>query len=324
VYSGAVEACDDGVDNDCDGAPDCGDGDCAADPACTVDGFALVPAGTFQMGSPEDEVGRYVDEDLHPVTLTRPVYLGLLEVTQAEFDAVMGFNPSWQTNCDDCPIEMITWYDAVAFTNRMSAAEGFPLCYAIQDATCADGTAVGDDYEACLNGDQGGIDMAQVGLVGAAIVYDCEGFRLPTEAEWEYGARGGLDARPTPNGGGLLEDTLDSCEGDVELDDGTLLDDQAWYCGNAEGRTQPVGLLEPNGYGLHDTVGNVWEWCHDGWAAYDGAATDPIGPEDGSDRIHRGCSWFSHPHSARVAIRGFIEPDIRTEFLGLRLARTGP
>ena len=319
----AVELCGDAVDNDCDTAADCSDEDCTTDPVCN--GYVLAPSGTFTMGSPVEEVGRFSNEDQHQVTLTRGFYIGETVVTQLDFETVLGWNPSqcnWGCG-DDYPAQYLTWYDAVAYANVVSANDGLTPCYDLSSVECWDGSNVGASYWECLNATRGGIHGADVALNGIATPYVCEGYRLPTEAEWEYAARAGETAA-FPNGGNLYAGDDVNCGGNLLLDNGTYLDDIAWYCGNENGATEPVGSLHPNTWGLYDTSGNVLEWVWDWSANYDGNVFDPTGPASGTHRVKRGNFWGMTPAFARAANRGYANPDDRTMFLGFRLARSSP
>jgi formylglycine-generating enzyme required for sulfatase activity len=231
--------------------------------------YVLVSKGSFTMGSPPGEAGRSSDETQHMVTLTRDFYLKATEVTQGEWRALMGDNPSSFGDCgDDCPVESVSWFQAVDYVNALSRSEGLEECYG--------GT---------------GSERSFVGL-------DCRGYRLPTEAEWEYAARAG---------------TLGARYGE--------LDDIAWYGANASA-TQPVGRKAPNDWGLHDMLGNVWEWTHDWYGAYGGAATDPVGPARGSGRVSRGGGWDYVAALCRAAYRHRDHPVIRRSYLGFRPARS--
>ena len=201
-----------------------GDNPDADTEGCT--NFALVPAGTFTMGSPTDELGHVSEhETQHEVTLTSSFFIQTTEVTQGQWRALMGNTMWFFKECgDDCPMEMVTWFDAVGFANAKSVAEGLEPCY---------------DPEGAVIGDPDGN------------LYHCEGYRLPTEAEWEYAARGGTQTAFFT--GGI---TKQNCG----IDDN--LDRIGWYCGNTE-RTHPVGEKEANSYGLYDVHGNVYEWVHD-------------------------------------------------------------
>ncbi len=235
------------------------------------DGFVRIPSGSFQMGSPASEDGRFTDETQHRVTITRAFLMQATEVTQGQYRSLMGKNPSHFTSCgDDCPVETVSWREAVAYCNALSRKEGLPECYD------------GDRLE---------------GL-------DCKGYRLPTEAEWEYAARAG---------------STGARYGD--------LDSVAWYDGNSGSSTHPVGKKKPNAWGLSDMLGNVNEWCHDWNGDYSsGSATDPTGPQTGSNRVRRGGSWSSTATAGlvRAALRDGGTPDYRNDFLGLRPARFCP
>jgi formylglycine-generating enzyme required for sulfatase activity len=241
-----------------------------AGPSCDVrgpDGFVAIPPGTFTMGSPDAEEGRSSDEPLHFVTLTQGFWLQATEVTQAQYQSVMGANPSSFNGCADCPVERVSWHDAVAYVNALSDREGLTRCY---------------------DGEQ---------FVGVG----CVGYRLPTEAEWEYAARAG---------------TTGARYGD--------LDAIAWYSDNAGRRTRPVGQKQANAWGLHDMLGNVWEWVHDWYGSYPGRATDPSGPSSGTGRLVRGGSFAGGGSYLRAASRGSYSPRSRGFNIGFRVARSIP
>jgi len=140
----------------------------------------------------------------------------------------------------------------------------------------------------------------------------CRGFRLPTEAEWEYAARAG-SLTSTYNGNVPAGYT---CNADA------VLTPIAWYCGNSGNRTQPVRQKQANAWGLYDMLGNVWEWTHDWYGAYGGAATDPVGPSTGSSRVIRGGSWGNGAARCRAAFRIDFDPGGRYGYLGFRPARS--
>jgi formylglycine-generating enzyme required for sulfatase activity len=187
----------------------------------------------------------------------------------------------------------VNWHEVAAYANALSGLEGLGECY-----SCT-GTAPTD------------IDCAPSGSYASP--YDCPGYRLPTEAEWEYAARGG-DPRATYAG----ELTGTDCSD-------TTVDPIAWVCGNASSTTHPVGTKTANAYGLYDMPGNVREWCHDWYAAYPGGAeTDPAGPPSGSQRCVRGSAWYYYARDARAAYRGRALPDLRNGGLGGRILRASP
>ena len=244
------------------------------------EGFVLIPAGTFSMGSPSDEPDRRDDETQHLVTITHAFYLQEHEVTQAQWSEVMGNNPSYFSRYgDDHPVESVSWYDAVDYANALSSAEGLNTCYRVSDRS-----------------------VTFQGL-------DCEGYRLPTEAEWEYAAR----AETT---------TAWSCGSVADC-----LYEIAWFGPRTSLGPSAVGRKQPNDWGLYDMVGNVWEWC---WDWYDDSyypsepSFDPLGPETGLYRVVRGGSYDSHIPITRVSYRYKIGPQYRLNHVGFRLVRTGP
>ena len=250
--------------------------------------FVRIPAGSFVMGSPEGEEGRDDYERQHEVTISQGFYIGKYEVTQGEWEAVMGRNHSDFKACGSrCPVENVSWDEVQEFIGRLN------------DLGSESGYA----------------------------------YRLPTEAEWEYAARAGT-VGATP-------------EGELRIlgeSNAPVLDGQAWYGGNSgvsyEGGfdcsdwgerqyeselcgTHPVGQKRANGWGLHDMLGNVWEWTADWDGAYPGGpVTDPTGPSMGSRRVVRGGGWHTHARYVRSAYRSLYSPGSRYAGIGFRLVRT--
>jgi len=268
--------------------------------AASLPGYVVIEPGRFEMGSPSGEAGRDPAELLHTVTITRRFYLKTTEVTQAEWQQVMGTNPSMFVSCGgSCPVENVSWLRAVAFANAVSAREGLPPCYI-------------DPV------DGGAYDSADVAAGRMPTWTDgvaCRGYRLPTEAEWEYAARAGTtDAFYTGaiSGGG--------CPARDQA-----LDLAGWYCGNAGMTTHPVAQRSPSPWGLFDMLGNVREWVWDWIADYaPGAAVDPIGPAAGTYRVRRGGSWNVAASFCRAAGRGGADLVGEYSTQGVRLARTIP
>jgi formylglycine-generating enzyme required for sulfatase activity len=236
------------------------------------------------------------------------------EVTQGEWRAISGgTNPSCfqQTtgiNCttvnanDQGPVDWVDWYSALGFANALSLARGLEACYTLTG--CTDG----------VNGWRDGIHN---GCVSATFVgLDCTGYRLPTEAEWEYAARAGTTTA-TPLG--ALVSSVFDCETPQPS-----LDSLAWWCRNAGNRTQRVATREPNPWGLYDMLGNVSEWTWDHYGAYGGAVTDPLGPGTGVERVVRGGDWISVAQVLRSAHRESLSPGDRSSTYGFRLVRTVP
>ena len=179
--------------------------------------------------------------------------IGKYPVTQAQWREVMGGNPSYFKDCDDCPVESVSWLDVQDFLKKINQQTGFK-------------------------------------------------FRLPTEAEWEYAARGGNQSK----------DYLYAGSND--------LDEVGWYWKNSGGKTHPVGSKKPNELGIYDMSGNVWEWCWDWYGDYlPGAKKDYAAPEEGDYRVIRGGSWFNDAEGCRAADRGYNTPTNRCLNVGFRL-----
>ena len=248
------------------------------------------------MGSPADEPCRGSDEELHQVTLTRAFAIQSTEVTQGQFEALMGYNPSEFKSCGtDCPVETVNWHEAVAYCNALSAQATLTPCYA-----CS-GT---DEHVTC--------DVAPA--YAGANISTCPGYRLPTEAEWEYAYRAGTQ---TAYYIGDIDPAACKCQPDANVKLST------WYCGNQNATTRPVGLKQENAWHLHDMAGNVWEWCHDGYTASLGteAISDPWGIPNPSSRVLRGGSWAYHASHTRAANRSGYAPTERRKTLGFRCSR---
>jgi formylglycine-generating enzyme required for sulfatase activity len=238
-----------------------------------------VNGGAFMMGSPASEAERFADEVQHRVTVSS-FYLGRYEVTQKEWREVMGNNPSYFKG-DDLPVENVSWYDAVEYCNKRSQKEGLTPAYTIK------GTNVTWNKKA-------------------------NGYRLPTEAEWEYACRAGTTT-PFSTGNNITTSQA-NYDGDYP------------YSGYARGsyreKTTPAGTFAPNAWGLYDMHGNVWEWCWDWFGDYaSGAQTDPSGAGTGSRRVLRGGAWLSFARELRSAYRAKPVPEDRGHSLGFRLAR---
>lgn len=216
--------------------------------------LVLIRAGSFTMGSTNGDAD---EKPVHQVTISQAFYIGRYEVTQAQWQSVMGSNPSYFRDCGgNCPLEQVSWNDAQNFINKLNENnDGF-------------------------------------------------GYRLPTEGEWEYACRAG---------------TTGEYAGD--------LDSMAWYSANSGGKTHLVGTKQPNGFGLYDMHGNVWEWCEDWYhPSYDGAPGDGSAWLSGGDQWHprvlRGGSWSPFAPYLRSAGRyypAYYTPDFRYNYVGFRV-----
>jgi formylglycine-generating enzyme required for sulfatase activity len=234
-------------------------------------GMVFVEGGAFNMGNNKGSSGEKL---VHDVTVSS-FYMGKFEVTQEEWKPVMGNNPSYRKG-NPCPVNLINWYDAVEYCNKRSRKEGFKPCYS-------------------GSGDQ------------IACNFDADGYRLPTEAEWEYAARGGIQSRHFKFSGS-------NDAGEV-----------AWYLKNLIVYFQPVGEKKPNELGIYDMSGNMWEMCWD-WYDIDyyknSPAKNPKGPLSGIRRIIRGGSWLDPEDKLGCTLRSAIVPYRKAAHLGIRVVRT--
>ena len=239
-------------------------------PGPSVDLLAVSP-GAFLMGSAASEPGHDDDECQHVVRFEAGFQLATVPITQRIYEEIIGYNPSRTPN-PDCPVDLVSWLDAIRFCNELSVTEGLELAYAI-------------------NRDEVNWDRK------------ANGYRLPTEAEWEAAGRAG---------------ELTAFAG------ATTPQDVAWYWRNAHGQSQPVRGKHPNRWGMYDMCGNVWEWVWDRYGPYpkDRITDDPTGPEEGEMRLARGGSWYSMDAEIRVACRMCrLHPSDRNQFVGFRVAR---
>ena len=262
----------------------------AAAAAEVNDGLVLLPWGTVTIGSPDSERQRQADETQHQVTLSA-FYVDPHEVTQKDYQAVMGTNPS-HFRGDNLPVEQVTWYDAINYCNKLSEAKGLTPVYQI------DGTTVIWNRAA-------------------------DGYRLLTEAEWEYAARAGTQS-VFYEGGQIVADLVNFCGSYPYLIEENYLSHQNPEVVTSTYRqeTMPVDGLAPNSWGLYHMEGNVSEWCFDYYDPYDTAKnTDPSGPTSGSLRVNRGGGWNDFAKHVRMAYRSVTSPDTVEQNLGFRIAR---
>ena len=254
-------------------------------------GFVLIHSGSFQMGSPKKEEGRSNDEFLHRVKLTRSFYMQKTMVTQAQWKELMENNPSGFKG-NSLPVERINWFEACVCANALSRKEGLSEAYLLKNSSGKPGT--------------NSFTCSEVQIIGND-PYACNGYRLPTEAEWEYAARAGTKTAY------------------YNENNASKLDQIAWYRSNSGGKTHSVGKKTENLWKLHDMSGNVWEWCWDlyGVSYYKSSPTnDPTGPNSGSSRVLRGGSWYYSAIGIRSANRLYSNPYNRYRTRGFRLVRS--
>jgi formylglycine-generating enzyme required for sulfatase activity len=253
--------------------PACG-GEDTPDPAHVE--MIAVAGGSFRMGDINDYSPEENEKPAHEVAIS-PFRMSRTEITQAQWTAIMGANPAKHQG-DNLPAENVTWFDAVSYCNKLSEREGLTVCYTgdlARDPQC--------DFKA-------------------------GGYRLPTEAEWEYACRAGT--------------TSEFYTGSTDADCARA----AWYVGNAGGSTQAVGQKARNSFGLCDMSGNVVEWV---WDRYDrtyyqySPAADPTGPLGGTERVQRGGSYFVISFGCRSASRNMLAPKYKGYDLGFRVVRSG-
>ncbi len=219
--------------------------------------FVFIEPGSFQMGSNN---GDSDEKPIHRVTISNDFYMGKYEVTQSEYESIMGSNPSNFSGSNN-PVEKVSWHDAIAFCKTLTERE--------QNA----------------------------GRLPAGARY-----RLPTEAEWEYCAKGGNKSKGYTYSG---SDSINSV---------------GWYSSNSGSKTNPVGQKQANELGLYDMSGNVWEWCNDWKGSYSsGSVTNPSGASSGSSRVLRGGSWNSSASDCRSALRLWCEPSNANYYFGFRV-----
>jgi formylglycine-generating enzyme required for sulfatase activity len=238
--------------------------------------LVLIPAGEFEMGSDEEPAD---EKPRHRVKISKPFRLSSTEVTQGQYRDVLGESPSDFKGADTRPVERVSWFDAVKFCNALSASEKRSAYYEIK-----------------------GDDVHVVGEPGA-------GYRLPTEAEWEYACRAGSSEKYSFG------------------DDANKLGEYGWFIRNSRGKRSPethnVGMKAANAFGLFDMHGNVWEWCEDRYAPdyyQKSAAVDPHGATAGTLRVARGGGWNYDAQYCRSASRDKVSPKSRRSRLGFRVA----
>jgi sulfatase modifying factor 1 len=268
--------------------------------------FAPIPGGTYQIGNliGDSDITNAVSV---AVTLS-PYYMAVQPTTKAQWDIVRTWAASngysdlavGAAKAANHPVQTVNWYDVVKWANAASEKEGLRPCYQVGGSVVRTGTSNAVTFDVSANG-----------------------YRLPTEAEWEVAARGGLSGKRFPWGDTISHTQANYRSGTGYTYDlsGSVNDFHPTYKTGALPYTSPVGSFATNGYGLHDMAGNVWHWCWDWYATPYAGGADPLGAATGSLRVLRGGDWVNRPDSARSANRNFNSPPNAISSIGFRLAR---
>ena len=281
----------------------------------TIPNMALIPQGAFTMGNSIANDTDLSSSPIRAVTLDA-FYMGKYEVTKAQWDEVRTWGLSngytdlsaGSGKASNHPVHSISWYMMVKWCNARSQMEGLTPAYYTNDAQ----TTI---YK-----------TGSVDVTNAQVKWVANGYRLPTEAEWEKAARGGLSGKRFPWG-----DTISHSQANYRAYDsynydssGSVNNYHPTYATGSMPYTSPVGAFTANGYGLHDMIGNVYEVCWDWIGPYaTGNQTNPLGPTSGTIRSYRGGGWSTGPNNSRAAgIRSALGPSVSSHDTGFRVVRS--
>ena len=276
-------------------------------------GFALIPAGNFTMGDQSNPMrGDSIERPVHTVYVSE-FFMAKFETTKELWDEVRAWgmangrgytdlpvgNGSYASKGRNHPVHTISWYAMVKWCNARSQMEGLTPCYTVSGATYKTGNITPD----CN--------------------WSATGYRLPTEAEWEKAARGGQIGQNFPWGNTIGHNNANYRSLLYVYDVSFTQGYHPSYAFGWSPYSSPVGSFEPNGYGLYDVVGNMWEWCWDSYGSYSYAfQSDPRGQVSGTHRVDRGGSWNLYAGFCRLSGRHSIDSSSSNDYLGFRLARS--
>ncbi|MDA3838891.1 MAG: SUMF1/EgtB/PvdO family nonheme iron enzyme [Candidatus Delongbacteria bacterium] len=246
--------------------------------------MVYVEGGVFQMGKEKSENGCR-SKPVHAVKIN-DFHIGKFQITQKQYESIMSVQYNYHEGCNN-PIEMISWYNTIKYCNLRSIAEGFTPCYTIFNSTNPT--------------DWGSPDSSWNAVI---CNWEANGYRLLTEAEWEYAAKGGLHSKG------------------YEYSGSNIANEVAW-CKSNSSVTHTVGTKIANELGIYDMSGNVWEWCWDWYGLYSNELqNNPIGPVMGETRVQRGGSYESDDYDLTCTIRGYCSSYIKIIGHSFRIART--
>ena len=302
----------------------------------TLGDMVLIPSGPFAMGNCNgpvqprliDRVKAFVKREPQPELLDNypdelPVhtvmvsafYMDKYEVTKEKWDEVYewavtngyAFENQGKGKAPDHPVQSVNWYDCAKWCNARSEKEGLTPCY----------------YE---TKDKTGVyRKGQTDMANECVNWSTNGYRLPTEAEWEKAARGGVAGRRFPWGDTITHSQANyRSDAMYRYDKSRTRGNHPRFSTGPQPYTSPVGSFDPNGYGLYDMAGNVWEWCWDWYdASYYGSSpgSNPRGPAGEASRVLRGDAWLNVARRSRCAVRCYVNPGYYWNYLGFRCVR---